>query len=69
MYNYLINNKILYTNIMHNQMNQILNPINPMIEQISKREYITRSITSILSSATIPQINIPTSLKMINSMN
>lgn len=69
MYNHFINNQFLYTNTIRNQINQILNPINPMIEQISKREYLTRSITSILSSAIIPQINIPTSLKMINSMN
>lgn len=72
MYNHFINNQFLYTNTIRNQINQInqiLNPINPMIEHISKRAQIAHSITPVPTFATIPQINIPTSLKMINSMN
>lgn len=69
MHNRLINNKFISANSILNQINTISYSLNPMIEQISGREQIAHSISSILSSAIIPQVNIPTSLKMINSMN
>lgn len=69
MHNHPVNNKFISANSILNQINTISYSLNPMIEQISRREQIAHSISSILSSATIPQVNIPTALKMINSMN